>query len=64
MSVMEGVSNGEEPEVVVQACMLSEFSESTEVRALFSSLPDIHHDAASKEDTIERFVGKSWLSCI
>ncbi|XP_050962035.1 tubulin-specific chaperone D [Labeo rohita] len=56
MSVMEGVSNGEEPEVVVQACMLSEFSESTEVRALFSSLPDIHHDAASKEDTIERFV--------
>ncbi|XP_067237533.1 tubulin-specific chaperone D [Chanodichthys erythropterus] len=58
MSVMEGVCNGEESEseLTVQACVLSEFSESAEARALFSSLPDIHHDTASREAIIEKFV--------
>lgn len=58
MSVMEGVcnGNGEEPELVAQACVLSEFSESDDTRALISSLPDIHHDTASREATIEKFL--------
>lgn len=59
MSAMEGVCNGEESELTVRACVLSEFSESAEARALFSSLPDIHHDTASREAIIERFVGKN-----
>ncbi|ROL53088.1 hypothetical protein DPX16_8030 [Anabarilius grahami] len=58
MSVMEGVCNGEESELTVQACVLSEFSESAEARALFNSLPDIHHDTASREAIIEKFVGE------
>uniref|UniRef100_A0A673FQE7 Tubulin-specific chaperone D n=1 Tax=Sinocyclocheilus rhinocerous TaxID=307959 RepID=A0A673FQE7_9TELE len=56
MSVMEGVCNGEEPELVAQACVLSELSESDETRAFISSLPDIHHDTVSREATIEKFL--------
>lgn len=56
MSVMEGACNGEDAEVLAQACVLSEFTESTETRALISSLPDIHHDTVSREATIEKFV--------
>ncbi len=65
MSVMEGVCNvnGEEPELVAQACVLSEFSENDETRAIISSLPDIHHDTVSRETTIEKFLGKT-VSCI
>lgn len=59
MSVMEGVCNGEESELTAQACVLSEFTESAEARALFSSLPDTHHDTASREAIIEKFVGKN-----
>ncbi len=61
MSVMEGVCNvnGEEPELVAQACVLSEFSENDETRAIISSLPDIHHDTVSRETTIEKFLGKT-----
>ncbi len=64
MSVMEGVCNvnGEEPELVAQACVLSEFSENDETRAIISSLPDIHHDTVSRETTIEKFLGKT-VSC-
>lgn len=58
-SAMEGVCNGEEPEVMAQACVLSEFSEGAEARALISSLPDIHHDTVGRETTIEKFVGKN-----
>uniref|UniRef100_A0A8C1N2F2 Tubulin-specific chaperone D n=1 Tax=Cyprinus carpio TaxID=7962 RepID=A0A8C1N2F2_CYPCA len=53
---METVCDGEEPEVVTQACLLSEFSEKGEARALINSLPDIHHDPVSREATIEKFV--------
>uniref|UniRef100_A0A8C1VLX1 Tubulin-specific chaperone D n=1 Tax=Cyprinus carpio TaxID=7962 RepID=A0A8C1VLX1_CYPCA len=53
---MEAVCDGEEPEVVTQACLLSEFSEKGEARALINSLPDIHHDPVSREATIEKFV--------
>ncbi|XP_056310187.1 tubulin-specific chaperone D-like [Danio aesculapii] len=53
---MEGACNGEDAEVLAQACVLSEFTESTETRALISSLPDIHHDTVSREATIEKFV--------
>ncbi|XP_052408578.1 tubulin-specific chaperone D [Carassius gibelio] len=56
MSAMETVCDGEEPEVITQACLLSEFSERGEVRALISSLPDIHDDTVSREATIEKFV--------
>ncbi|XP_067313008.1 tubulin-specific chaperone D [Pseudorasbora parva] len=56
MSAMEGVCNGEESEVTAHACVLSEFSDSAEARALISSLPDIHHDTVSRETTIEKFV--------
>uniref|UniRef100_A0A9J8CC74 Tubulin-specific chaperone D n=1 Tax=Cyprinus carpio carpio TaxID=630221 RepID=A0A9J8CC74_CYPCA len=56
ITVMEAVCDGEEPEVVTQACLLSEFSEKGEARALINSLPDIHHDPVSREATIEKFV--------
>uniref|UniRef100_A0A8C1N4H6 Tubulin-specific chaperone D n=1 Tax=Cyprinus carpio TaxID=7962 RepID=A0A8C1N4H6_CYPCA len=56
ITVMETVCDGEEPEVVTQACLLSEFSEKGEARALINSLPDIHHDPVSREATIEKFV--------
>lgn len=56
MSVMEGVCNGEEQEVMAQACVLSEFSDGAEARALISSLPDIHHDTVGRETTIEKFL--------
>lgn len=56
MPVMEGACNGEDAEALAQACVLSEFTESTETRALISSLPDIHHDTVSREATIEKFV--------
>uniref|UniRef100_A0A8C1VPH2 Tubulin-specific chaperone D n=1 Tax=Cyprinus carpio TaxID=7962 RepID=A0A8C1VPH2_CYPCA len=59
ITVMEAVCDGEEPEVVTQACLLSEFSEKGEARALINSLPDIHHDPVSREATIEKFVGKT-----
>uniref|UniRef100_A0A673JKL5 Tubulin-specific chaperone D n=1 Tax=Sinocyclocheilus rhinocerous TaxID=307959 RepID=A0A673JKL5_9TELE len=56
MSAMEAVCDGEEPEVVTEACLLSEFSERGEARALINNLPDIHHDTVSREATIEKFV--------
>ncbi|KTG34621.1 hypothetical protein cypCar_00000578 [Cyprinus carpio] len=59
---MEAVCDGEEPEVVTQACLLSEFSEKGEARALINSLPDIHHDPVSREATIEKFVAVHWVT--
>lgn len=62
--MMEGACNGEDAEALAQACVLSEFTESTETRALISSLPDIHHDTVSREATIEKFVGKNMSLCL
>lgn len=56
---MEGVCNIEDSDVMSQTCVLSEFSECAEVRAVISSLPDIHHDLVRRENTFEKFVGKS-----
>ncbi|XP_051572413.1 tubulin-specific chaperone D-like [Myxocyprinus asiaticus] len=53
---MELVCDGEESEVIPQACVLSEFSEIAEVKTLINSLPDIHNDTVSRETTIEKFV--------
>ncbi|KAI7803484.1 putative tubulin-specific chaperone D [Triplophysa rosa] len=53
---MEGVCNAEESDVMSQTCVLSEFSECAEVRAVISSLPDIHHDLVCRENTFEKFV--------
>lgn len=50
------VCNGEESDMTSQACVLSEFNESAEVRAVISSLPDIHHDQVCRENTFEKFV--------
>lgn len=56
---MEGVCYGEESDVVSQTRLLSEFDEDAEVRAVISSLPDIHHDPVCRENTFEKFVGES-----
>lgn len=53
---MEGVCNGEDSDVMAQTCVLSEFGESAEVRALISSLPDIYHDTVTREITVEKFI--------
>lgn len=56
---MEGVCYGEESDVMSHECALSEFGEIAEVRAVISSLPDIHHDQVCRENTFEKFVGKT-----
>uniref|UniRef100_A0A3Q1JU41 Tubulin-specific chaperone D n=1 Tax=Anabas testudineus TaxID=64144 RepID=A0A3Q1JU41_ANATE len=53
-----GLSGGEEGEsdVIVNTCVLGGFSESSETRALLSSLPEVHGAAATSESTTQRFL--------
>ncbi|TRY90297.1 hypothetical protein DNTS_012375 [Danionella cerebrum] len=46
----------EELEAVSRACVLSEFCESTEARAIISGLPEIHSVSARKEAALEKFL--------
>ncbi|XP_028979458.1 tubulin-specific chaperone D isoform X2 [Esox lucius] len=47
---------GGEPEVIVQASVLGGFTESTEVQALISSLPEVHQKMVTRESAIQRFL--------
>ncbi|XP_029293698.1 tubulin-specific chaperone D isoform X2 [Cottoperca gobio] len=51
-----GCSGGGEGESIVKLCVLGGFSESSETRALISSLPEIHGDMVTSESASERFL--------
>ncbi|XP_061567171.1 tubulin-specific chaperone D [Cololabis saira] len=58
METEKGDNGGEEAEtdVIVKACALSGFSETSETRTLISRLPEVHADSAGRESTTERFL--------
>ncbi|MBN3314189.1 TBCD protein, partial [Atractosteus spatula] len=49
-------SDGEEPEVVAQGCVLAAFSEAAETRSLLGSLPQVQGDLSAREMTTQRFL--------
>ncbi|KAG8006910.1 Tubulin-specific chaperone D [Nibea albiflora] len=53
-----GCSGGEggESDAIVEASLLGGFSESSETRALISSLPEVHGDPLTSESATERFL--------
>ncbi|XP_069005084.1 tubulin-specific chaperone D [Embiotoca jacksoni] len=53
-----GCSGGEggQTDALVKTCVLGGFSESGEARALISSLPEVHADAAKSESATQRFL--------
>ncbi|KAM3864487.1 tubulin-specific chaperone D [Diretmus argenteus] len=51
----DGEGDGE-PDVIAQACVLGDFSESAEARALILSLPEVHGSIMSRETAIQRFL--------
>ncbi|XP_029584977.1 tubulin-specific chaperone D isoform X2 [Salmo trutta] len=52
----EDGGGGGEPEVIAKASVLGGFTESTEIRALISSLPVVHENIVTLESAIERFL--------
>uniref|UniRef100_A0A1A8FFT3 Tubulin-specific chaperone D n=1 Tax=Nothobranchius korthausae TaxID=1143690 RepID=A0A1A8FFT3_9TELE len=51
-----GLSGGEEEtDAIVKTCVLSGFSESSEVRTLISSLVEVHEDQRAREIVMQRF---------
>uniref|UniRef100_A0AAZ3SCC3 Tubulin-specific chaperone D n=1 Tax=Oncorhynchus tshawytscha TaxID=74940 RepID=A0AAZ3SCC3_ONCTS len=52
----EDGGGGGEPEVIAKASVLGGFTESTEIRALISSLPVVHESIVTLESAIERFL--------
>ncbi|XP_068433983.1 tubulin-specific chaperone D isoform X2 [Clinocottus analis] len=51
-----GSSGGDGAESIVQTCVLGGFSESSETRALLSSLLEVHGDMLTVETVIQRFL--------
>ncbi|XP_075941982.1 tubulin-specific chaperone D isoform X1 [Anarhichas minor] len=51
-----GCPGGEGGESIVQTCVLGGFSESSETRALLSSLLEVHGDIATTESATQRFL--------
>ncbi|XP_060883388.1 tubulin-specific chaperone D [Labrus mixtus] len=47
---------GGEPDAIVNTCLLGGFSESREVKALLSTLPQVHGDPVKSESTTQRFL--------
>uniref|UniRef100_A0A3Q3G3V6 Tubulin-specific chaperone D n=1 Tax=Labrus bergylta TaxID=56723 RepID=A0A3Q3G3V6_9LABR len=47
---------GGEPDAIVNTCLLGGFSESREVKALLSTLPQVHGDPLKRECTTQRFL--------
>ncbi|XP_071329122.1 tubulin-specific chaperone D isoform X2 [Trachinotus anak] len=47
---------GGESDVIVTACVLGGFSESSETRALISSLPEVHGDTVASETATQKFL--------
>ncbi|KAJ7989966.1 hypothetical protein DPEC_G00309950 [Dallia pectoralis] len=56
MDTGEDGGGGAEPEVVAHASVLGGFTESTEVQALISSLPEVHEKLTTRELAFERFI--------
>ncbi|CDR00281.1 unnamed protein product [Oncorhynchus mykiss] len=54
----EDGGGGGEPEVIAKTSVLGGFTESTEIRALISSLPVVHENIVTLESAIERFLGE------
>uniref|UniRef100_A0A8K9XXD6 Tubulin-specific chaperone D n=1 Tax=Oncorhynchus mykiss TaxID=8022 RepID=A0A8K9XXD6_ONCMY len=52
----EDGGGGGEPEVIAKTSVLGGFTESTEIRALISSLPVVHENIVTLESAIERFL--------
>ncbi|CAB1350255.1 unnamed protein product, partial [Coregonus sp. 'balchen'] len=52
----EDGGGGGEPEVIAKASVLGGFTESTEIRALISNLPEVHENIVTLESAIERFL--------
>ncbi|TTQ55690.1 Tubulin-specific chaperone D [Bagarius yarrelli] len=50
-----------EPEVMFSANLLAAFTESTEIRALISSLVEVQDECVARESTIQRFEGEKLL---
>jgi len=55
----ENGSSGEGVDSIVQTCALGGFSESSETRALLSSLLEIHGDIGTVEATTQKFLGET-----
>ncbi|KAB5530646.1 hypothetical protein PHYPO_G00131760 [Pangasianodon hypophthalmus] len=56
VDTMNGDDGAGESEVMSSANLLAAFTESTEIRALISSLVELQDDCAAQESTIQRFV--------
>ncbi|KAM3598938.1 uncharacterized protein V6R79_024426 [Siganus canaliculatus] len=53
-----GCSNedGGESDAIIKTCVLGGFTDSTETRALISSLPEVHENTVASESTTQRFL--------
>lgn len=51
-----GCSGGDGGESIVKTCVLGGFTDSSETRALISSLPEVHGDLVTSESTMQRFL--------
>ncbi|XP_054462818.1 tubulin-specific chaperone D [Anoplopoma fimbria] len=56
METEDGCPGGEGGEAIVQTCVLGGFSESSETRALLSSLQEAHADIVTVESATQRFL--------
>uniref|UniRef100_A0A8C2ZNA1 Tubulin-specific chaperone D n=1 Tax=Cyclopterus lumpus TaxID=8103 RepID=A0A8C2ZNA1_CYCLU len=56
LSETENGSSGDVADSIVQTCVLGDFSESSETRALLSSLLEVHGDTGTVESATQRFL--------
>lgn len=56
-----GCSGGDEGDSIVRTSVLGGFSESGEIRALMSSLSEVHGDMVSRESAIQKFLGEAFI---